>query len=202
MFKIISVLVLSVFLASKCFSQVDCIPAQNSKNRQAANRYSPYLGPLWITHLSTLVLGSTMPLSKEEVKENSGAYGVVGIVALGSLFAVEAISCGAVGEKAPEEYLTKEHIDAEFYNQQKKIFWWVYGLDIASLSYMASISQREDRWGRVAIVALLPWVYELAVNRLFFSEKYHLHENPIFLDIKNDPETKKETVSLGFRYSY
>ncbi len=34
---------------------------------------------------------------------------------------------------------------------------------------------------------------------LFQKYKYHLYENPVFLEIKNDVETKEENVSLVFK---
>lgn len=203
--KTISIIFCLILLSySDCFAQVDCFPRNDDRNARSivASHYSPYLGPIWITNISTIVLGASMPVNKEEIESHRGAYGVLTVYGVVQWIGMQAIGCPSVGKRPADDFYKIENIDSNYYRAMQKYFWWSYGLNITAISYMAYISEKEDRWSRVAGVVVAPWIFDLLVNRIFYPHKYQLYENPVFLNIESNPETKEETASLNFRFNY
>lgn len=155
---------------SDCFAQVDCFPRNDDRNARSivASHYSPYLGSIWITNISTIVLGASMPTNKEEIESNRGAYSILAFYGFLQWIGMQGIGCPSVGKRPAEDFYKIENIDANYYRSLQKYFWWSYGLNITAISYMASISEKEDRWNRVAGVVLAPWIFDLLVNRIFY----------------------------------
>ena len=203
-FSKVTLIFLVLSSSSLCFAQVDCFPRNDDHNARTivASHYSPYLGPIYITNLSSLILGLTMPTGVEEIKRHQNEYDILGVYGVIQILGMQVVHCGAVGKRPAQEFYKIENIDANYYRQMRKYFWWSYGLNITAISYMASISEKEDRWNRVAGVVLAPWIFDLLINRIFYPYKYQLYESPVFLNIQDNPETKEQTVSLNLSFKY
>lgn len=193
-----------LFSVVESFAQVDCFPKNDDHNARTivASHYSPYLGPIYISNLSTVVLGATMPVNKEEIENHRTEHGILAAYGVIQILGMQVVQCGAVGKRPAQDFYKIENIDANYYRQMRKYFWWSYGLNVTAITYMASISEKEDRWNRVAGVVLAPLIFDLLVNRIFYSHKYQLYETPVFLNVQDNPETKEQTVSFNIRFRY